>query len=438
MDSKTVSVEAVEELELEDFMPKFIDEGWDTFANFAFCVPDFSGKDATAFESVLETILNKDGSQKKFKTRLRRLYAQAYYSTSSTMSNEPTTSTAVTIVMHKSDRVSRTEALRARIVGFKLTSYNLPSNSLIDKANTILLKGVVKYMTWAHCTSRAAENKHEPELKGLRLTEDGGLTQDVGKELTTCISGEMLWDYAIRRRSLACDIGSLMVFESGDSWHEQMKEALLKVPPAGCSPITWSQVRDADQALWDFVAEHCEAGTKVMPGESKTNFEKFWLQGMQHTDVLQHLHFHKTSVPPSSGKGGPAPAGDQQDKLAKVRGQMQHMQEQMQGMKRKLGQGKGQRDWQGDPPPKKKEGKGKKGAKGSGGKGKRGKAMSGIPQNITDCMKMHMKLGNGEKCCWMYHLPQGCTDAQPGQWCNRGWHICPRCNKPHSLQVPCP
>ena len=273
MDSKTVFAEAVKELELQELMSKFLDEGWDTFANFAFCVPDFSGKDATAFEAVLETFLNKDGSQKKLKTRLRRLYAQAYYSTSSAMSNEPATSTAITIVMHKSDRVSRTEALRARIVGFKLEHHNMPSNLLIDKANTILVKGVVKCMMWVHCTSRAAENSHEPELKGLRLTEDGGLAQDVGKELQTNTSGEMLWDYAIRRRSLACDISGLMLFESGNSWHEIMKESLLKTPPAGCSAISWTQLRAADQALWSFVAEHCEAGTKAMPGETKTNFE---------------------------------------------------------------------------------------------------------------------------------------------------------------------
>ena len=93
-------------------------------------------------------------------------------------------------------------------------------------------------------------------------------------------------------------------------------------------------------------------------GETKTHFEKMWLLGMQHTDVLQHLHFHKTSAPPPSGKGNPGPSGDQQ--LAKVRSQMQHIQEQMQGMKRKMGQGKGQRDWQGGTP----RGKGKKGAKG--------------------------------------------------------------------------
>ena len=432
MDSKTVFAEAVKDLELDVLMPKFIEEGWDTFANFAFCVPDFSGKDAAAFEPVLDTILAKDDSQKKLKTRLRRLYAQAYYSTSSAMSNEPETSTVTTIVMHKSDRVSRTEALRKRIVGFRLEHLNLPSNSLIDKANTILVKGVVRIMAWIHCTSRQQENKHEPEVRGLRLTAEGNLTQDVAKELQTEIRGEMLWDYAIRRRSLACDIGGLMAFESGNSWHEEMKEALLKKPPAGCCVISWSQIKDADEALWDFVAERCEAGTKLMPGEKITNFEKFWLEGMRHTDVLQHLHFQKSSAG-SSGKGGAAPPSDADGKLAK---KLDIMREEMQGLKRKLGKGQGQRDQQGNS----QRGKGKKGAKGGKGhKGAKGGGLpaDGVPRNAEHCRGMHMRI-NGERCCWDFHLPHGCSKAQPGAWCDKGWHLCPKCKKAHSLQVPCP
>ena len=434
MDSKTVFAQAVKDLELEILMPKMVEEGWDTFANFAFCVPDFSGKDASAFEPVIDTLLAKDGSQRKLKARLRRLFAQSYFSTSSAMSNEPEASPATTIVMHKSDRVSRTEALRQRIVGFKLEHLNLPSNSLIDKANTILVKGVVKIMAWIICTSRQQENKHEPEVKGLRITAEGGLVQDVAKELQTEIRGEMLWDYAIRRRSLACDISGLMKFESGNSWHEDMKEALLKKPPAGCCVISWSQIKDADEALWDYVAERCEAGTKLMPGERITNFEKYWLEGMRHTEVLQHLHFQKSGAG-SSGKGGGAPPIETDSRLAKKQSVIDHMKIEMQGLKRKLGTGKGQRDWQGNS----NKGKGKKGAKGAKGKGTKGgkPPADGIPQNVEHCKSMNMKI-NGERCCWEFHLPQGCSRAQPGQWCDRGWHACPKCGKGHSLQAPCP
>ena len=173
-----------------------------------------------------------------------------------------------------------------------------------------------------------------------------------------------------------------------------------------------------------------------MPTERSTNFEKFWKEGMAHTEVLQHLHFHKSSGATSSGMGGAAPSGE--DKLAKVRNQLQQMQEQMQGIKRKMGNGKGQRDWQGYAP----KGEGKKGAKGVGGQkgakgGKNTPPASGVPRDRNDCRQMRMSI-NGEKVCWDYHLPHGCSAAQLGQWCSNGWHLCHRCGKAHSLQVPCP
>ena len=174
-----------------------------------------------------------------------------------------------------------------------------------------------------------------------------------------------------------------------------------------------------------------------MPLESATNFEKFWLEGMKCAEVLQHLHFHKSGAASSSGKGSSDSPGEQDGKLAKVRGQMQQMHEQMQGLKRKLGKGQGQRDWQGSP-----KGKGKKGAKGAkgqkGGKGDKGGAPpDGVPRNVGHCRAMHMMI-DGERCCWNFHLPHGCANAQPGQMCDRGWHSCPKCKKAHSLQVPCP
>ena len=172
-----------------------------------------------------------------------------------------------------------------------------------------------------------------------------------------------------------------------------------------------------------------------MPGESKTNFEKFWLQGMQHTDVLQHLHFQKSSAG-SSGKGGAAPPGETDGRLAKKQQVIDNMKMEMQGLKRKLGKGQGQRDWQGNS----RKGKGKKGSKGSKGqKGAKGGSppADGVPTTLEHCKAMSMRF-NGERCCWDFHLPHGCPNAQPGQWCDRGRHICPKCGKGHSLQVPCP
>ena len=88
----------------------------------------------------------------------------------------------------------------------------------------MLTKGFVRYLPWEKCISKAQELQEEPEVKGLRLTEGGLLYQDVGKDPTTDLSGELLWDYALRRRAVAGDISGLITFETMDLWHETLKE----------------------------------------------------------------------------------------------------------------------------------------------------------------------------------------------------------------------
>ena len=112
----------------------------------------------------------------------------------------------------------------------------------------------------------------------------------------------------------------------------------------------------------------------------------------------------------------------------------------MRGLKRKVGQGPGQRGWQSGKGQKGKGKKGDNGGKGpKGGKaGKGGMQAVGIPQNTKDLRSIYMKTFNGENCCWDFHLPGGCSLAQPGAWCVRGWHLCNKCGKAHSIQVPCP
>ena len=75
--------------------------------------------------------------------------------------------------------------------------------ALIDKFVTMLSKGVVKYVPWDACVSKEQEMLEEPAVKGLRITTDGLLLQDVATDITTKLSGEFLWDFALRRRACA-------------------------------------------------------------------------------------------------------------------------------------------------------------------------------------------------------------------------------------------
>ena len=216
-DSVTCFDAALVELGLTDIKSKFADEGWATFNDFAFSSSDTSGKSTETFEKeVVPKLIDLDNAtEKKLLARLRRLYAQSYIIMSSTM-EALAKPQGVDERVHMSgpDRAMRLKALKDRLTGVKIVKQNVPSITLTDRFATILKTGSVKYISWERCTSRDAELMEEPEVRGLRLTAKGELTQDLMPDQHTDLSSELLWDYALRRRAVAGDVAGLMTFEA--------------------------------------------------------------------------------------------------------------------------------------------------------------------------------------------------------------------------------
>ena len=157
LDSASVFDAAITDLGLTALKPKFVSEGWATFADFAYCTPDISGRDTSAFEKVVDDLLEEDGSQKNLRVKLHRLYAHASQAASQSMmealeAKDPGAKAS----MHHADRVANTASVRTKLTAFKLSGPNMPSSSLQDKFHTILTKGAVKYVAWenAHRTKR--------------------------------------------------------------------------------------------------------------------------------------------------------------------------------------------------------------------------------------------------------------------------------------------
>ena len=77
--------------------------------------------------------------------------------------------------------------------------------------------------------------------------------------------------------------------------------------------------------------------------------------------------------------------------------------------------------------------RGRSAAKGKG-KGKRSKGRG--PNVPKPLIGKSLELPSGQRICWPYNLESGCSDAQSGQKCSRGLHVCaePGCGKPHSMQ----
>ena len=90
--------------------------------------------------------------------------------------------------MNNPDRTEHLKALKTRLTGIDISGPNVPSWALCDRMATILKNGAVRYIPWDKCTSRDQELMEEPEVKGLRLTADGTLTQDLMPQSTTDLS----------------------------------------------------------------------------------------------------------------------------------------------------------------------------------------------------------------------------------------------------------
>ena len=356
--SETAFKAALDTLEIGILHATFLEQGWKCFTDFAFATSDPKGQDTKCFdEEVIQVLLGKPdettgyGDKKKMIPRIRRLYAQSYTYASKEMQDEADPKVDEKVTMHPADRSSRTEKLRKRITGFEVVGMNMPAHKLCDLFATILAKDVVRYIAWEKCISRDQETTEEPESKGLKLSKDGMLMQDVAPDSHTNLSGEFLWDYALRRRSLAADISGLLRYEAANAWTETLKQYLLKTPPPGHKKVGWFQIKSADEALWNFVQRKCEITTKAKPGADTTAFELAWKEGMYDYDVRQHLSFLQgpasstpstTSLVPYSPSSGSA----HDQTIQKLTNRLKNAQEQITAQKRKL-------DGGGNPPGKK-------------------------------------------------------------------------------------
>ena len=427
--SKTAFERALAETGLTELKAKFTEFGWDTYNDFAFSTSDPAGKDPERFQKeVIDAILPDDGSKKSLIPKLRRLYAQSYIHATKAMNDEADPKPVTEVVqMHPADRWSRTQKLKDRITGWSLAGMNLPSQALVDKFATMMAKAHVKYVAWEKCTSKEQETLEEPEVKGLRITADGLLLQDVAKDMRTDLAGEFLWDFALRRRACAGDIAGMICYEAQNEWQEILKAAFLKSPPPGHRRVTWAQLRNADVELWTQVATECEDGLKETDVDGVTKFERAWRSKMSDQDVRACLAFlpgpaastptSSTAIVPVNLVPGPgASGGDSSAEILKLKRRIENQNNQINNMKyAKTGKGKG-------------KDKGKK------GKGKGNRQHSAPP----DLGGRPAKTPDNEPICFTFNRSQGCPLAKPGAACHRGRHVCIECYGNHSLTLPCP
>ena len=423
-DTKANFVALLKELELTVVQKIFEDNGWMTLEDFAYAPADREKFETEILPKILKL---DDADQKKLIPRVRKLWNKAYAAANSVMSAElqpqaPTERVHLT----GADRADRIKNFKQDMKGVDCSGPNMPATSLVDRYVTVLARGHVKWFAWEQLISREQEMCSETEQKGLRVTADGLLLQDVNPDPTTTLAGEFMWEYALRRRSIACDLSGLCKYGVMDRWTETLKTYLLKEAPTGYRKVGWHQLLAADKALWHEVAMHTEEGCKADPSDTTlggvTRFQHWFVQLMSSSDVRVPLMFLPAGSSSSSsalggGKASSSTPGNFNSQFQKNQNKIEQQQNQINNLKRKL------------------DGTPKGSPKGGGGKGKGKKNGNGKQKSYMksppEWGELSSVMANGERLCFNYNGQAGCPLAGDGEKCFKGRHLCPLCFEAH-------
>jgi hypothetical protein len=308
------------------------------------------------------------------------------------------------------EREARRKAQQAVLVGLKIEKQLEPSHALVDLLFTMREEEVLRYVEPAQCTCRESELLGVKSDSFLKLDQSGKL-QKVQKDqqIEADISTEFRMKLALQRRSLALDQLQLMAYEKSEAYHDYLFSLLLQQPPEGFSPVTMKQLLTADRQAWLFAAGECREGISVRPSGVKPleiAFEK----------ALNDPMVRATLQPLPKTRGGSFQTDSQTTRPRPA----PYFERRSQSYPKGDSKGYGKRSFT------------RSDSKGSG-KGKfRGSGR--VPQALKGGKAV---TSSGQYICFGYNL-QGCPDATPGKSCQKGRHVCCKCeSSEHTFQT-CP
>lgn len=286
------------------------------------------------------------------------------------------------------ERAARLEAQRLRLNGVSITGNLVPSFSLIDFTMNLKDEEQLRYIDPDRCTDRQQELLGVKREHFIKPGSDGMLRVS---EVTDLDKADMTTEHRVRlalqRRSLALDQCDLLKYAISEAYHDFLYSLVVMIPPPGFKDIDIVQILNADRAIWARMCEHTTSGISVRvdgtyPLESALTLARI------HPMVACLLQpLAKGTL--GRGKGAP------QDK------QLRSAPYAAKGTKSK-GEPKG-------------KGKAKKG---------KGKGSMRMPLALIGC-KSHTAAG--DKVCFNFNLPSGCSRSVTEGKCSAGAHACCGC-----------
>ena len=277
-------------------------------------------------------------------------------------------------------------------------------------------ENALKYIPWERCTKRSLE------IAGSRVDarwtegENGQLRVEKGKREEVAEWNTVLQlQFVLERRGLAMEMADLMSWEAHEKLRQDLMNALAKTPPPGFQRLSMTQVKRADQAAFSLLRKRTETGVRPEAGVRPLD--------MAIDGVIAHRDYNNELIPLQEKRSFPHEshaASSQQSKktkMAEPRGKGK-------------GKGKGRGKWSennfappAEPPAV---------MSGTKSDSSRRKGNRNAPKGLRgpDC---NSNAADGRSKCYGFNLGT-CKDAQPGQRCPKGWHICMKasCERDHA------
>ena len=220
------------------------------------------------------------------------------------------------------------------------------------------------------------------------------------------------------------DQAGIITFEEHEKLISMLFEVYMRTPPPGYEKVSLTQVKEADKALFLRLMEETRDGIRVVNGvrpvENALKTVMFELR-------IQHMLMPLPMAAITSGSSGlKRQASPTNNKEVLSRNQRRRLAAQK---KLQDGKGNGGNDTVSFPPaPPPFQGAAASGTKG-GGRGKGGVKGSKMPRQLIGMINM---VGN-KRICFDYII-SGCSKAQAGGQCPKGWHLrcMPGCGQAHS------
>ena len=282
----------------------------------------------------------------------------------------------------QAERNSRLQAQRKRLTGIEVSGPLEPSDSLVDVVSQQREDELLRYIELEQCTCRDSEVRASKNSK----TNKADLTSDFGVR------------QAMQRRALAYDQLEIFTFQLLEGWHTYlfnlMAREAVAIDGVRYNKVSMSQILEADRQVFVLTSDRCRRGLQIDSAGRYPAQDAFELARMDPlvTSLLQPLPFRAQS------KDEPRHKNPRVD----TKGKATHGE---------VGGGR---------------------ASGKGGRGRGGKQSSGsrgvAPKELIG---LNLRTKKGEPLCFAYNI-NGCTNAEPGQRCSKGFHICARCLENHS------